>query len=124
DRAGFVRGRPRLVGTQIRCVLPSASGITDERPRLSSTRRNLFAGLAFIAPNVLGFLAFMLFPMLLSFAMMFTNWDLKLHNMYKDESVRFVGLANLQRLFSEPQFWRYLGNTLFIMIGIPFSIAG
>jgi multiple sugar transport system permease protein len=81
-------------------------------------------GLAFLAPNILGFLAFTLLPLVLSLVLAFSNWDLKLHNMFKDETIRFVGLGNFVRLFTEPDFWRFLGNTLFFMMGIPFSIAG
>jgi multiple sugar transport system permease protein len=51
------------------------------------------------------------------------------------EQMRFVGLGNFGRLLGfgheegrlaahDPEFWRYLGNTLFLMLGIPLSIAG
>lgn len=86
--------------------------------------RRLATGLAFIGPNVAGFLVFTLFPLVFSFVMAFSNWDLRLHNMFKPESVRFVGLENFARLFSEPDFLKYLGNTLFLMMAIPFSVAG
>lgn len=83
----------------------------------------LAIGLAFLLPNLLGFLIFTLFPLLVSFAMAFTNWDLTLHNMFKSESVKFVGLANFGRLFSHPDFWQFVGNTFFLMLSIPFSIG-
>jgi multiple sugar transport system permease protein len=89
-----------------------------------SELRKLGVGLAFIGPNILGFLAFTLLPLVFSFAMAFTNWDVRLHNMFNDESVRFVGLENFVRLFREPDFVKYLGNTLFLMMGIPFGVAG
>lgn len=85
--------------------------------------RNLAIGLAFILPNLLGFLIFTLFPLLVSFAMAFTNWDLTLHNMFKSESVKFVGFDNFGRLFAHPDFWQFVGNTFFLLLGIPFSIA-
>lgn len=85
--------------------------------------RLLAVGLAFLLPNLLGFVIFTLFPLLVSFAMAFTNWDLTLHNMFKSESVKFVGFANFGRLFSHPDFWQFVGNTFFLMIGIPFSIG-
>lgn len=87
-------------------------------------RRDLAHGLAFLAPNILGFLVFALIPLGFSLAMAFTNWDLKLHNMFKDEAIRFVGLDNFVRLLTRDNFWRFLGNTLFIMMSIPFSVAG
>ncbi len=51
--------------------------------------------------------------------MAFTNWTLK-------PAVRFeyVGLRNFIDLGHDPHFWEYLYNTLTLMLGIPFSIAG
>ena len=86
--------------------------------------RNLAVGLGFIAPNIAGFLVFTLFPLVFSLVMAFTNWDLRLHNMFKDNPVRFVGFENFIRLLNEPDFFKYLGNTLFFMMGIPFGVAG
>ena len=86
-------------------------------------RRNLYLGLGFLAPNILGFLAFTLIPLVFSFAMAFSNWDLRLHNMFKEEGLDLVGLGNFIRLLQEDDFQRYLGNTLFLMMAIPFSIA-
>jgi multiple sugar transport system permease protein len=87
-------------------------------------RRNVFLGLAFLAPNILGFLTFTVVPLFFSLAMAFSNWDLKLHNMFKEEPIRFVFFDNFIRLFHERNFWKYLGNTLFFMMGIPLSMAG
>ncbi len=89
-----------------------------------SKLRKTATGLAFLSPNILGFLAFTLVPLLVSFAMAFTNWDVHMHNMFQDEPVRFVGLENFFRLFEERHFLQYFGNTLFFMLGMPFGIAG
>ena len=86
--------------------------------------RKLFTGLAFIGPNVVGFLIFTLVPLVFSLAMAFTNWDLRLHNTFTNESVRFIGLENFSRLFHERDFLKFLGNTLFLMMGIPFAVGG
>lgn len=93
----------------------------------SSKRENIKAvGRAsmFLAPNILGFLVFTLVPIVVSFTMAFTNWDLTLHNKYTEEPIRFVGLENFLKLVESPYFWQYFGNTLFLMLGIPFGIAG
>lgn len=87
-------------------------------------RRNLATGLSFLAPNITGFCAFVLFPLLFSFFLAFTNWDLHFHNIFKDEPLRFVGFENFIRLITGGDFRRYLGNTLFLMMVIPFGIAG
>ena len=86
--------------------------------------RQLATGLAFLAPNILGFLAFTLLPLGVSLVLAFSNWDLKLHNQFHAESIRLVGWENFRRLLHEPDFWKFLGNTLFLMMGIPFATAG
>ncbi|MEM1208252.1 MAG: sugar ABC transporter permease [Planctomycetota bacterium] len=85
---------------------------------------DLARGLAFLGPNILGFLTFTLLPLVFALVLAFTNWDLRLHNQFKDEPLRFVGIENFVRLLTEPDFWRFFGNTLFFMMGIPFGIAG
>lgn len=85
--------------------------------------RRLVGGLSYLAPNALGFLVFTLVPLVVSFWMVFTNWDIRRHNMFSGEAVRFVGLENLRRLFAEPDFMQYFGNTLFFMLGIPIGMA-
>lgn len=87
-------------------------------------RRDVAVGLAFLAPNVLGFLGFTLLPLIFALMLAFTNWDLTLHNMFKREPLQFVGLDNFRRLLGEDRFWSSLGNTLFFMMGVPFGIAG
>ncbi|MDA3873043.1 MAG: sugar ABC transporter permease [Kiritimatiellae bacterium] len=86
--------------------------------------RKILLGLAFLLPNISGFLAFMAIPLLMSLVMAFTNWNLELHNVFRNEPIQFVGLQNFVRLFTEPDFFRYLRNTLFFMMGIPFGVAG
>ncbi|MEM6757742.1 MAG: hypothetical protein AAF586_11290, partial [Planctomycetota bacterium] len=85
---------------------------------------DLGRGLAFLGPNILGFLTFTLLPLVFALVLAFTNWDLRLHNQFKDEPLRFVGIENFVRLLWEKDFWRFFGNTLFFMMGIPFGIAG
>jgi multiple sugar transport system permease protein len=89
-----------------------------------TTRRQLFAGLGFLLPNILGFMAFTLVPLVLSFVIAFTDWDILRHNMFTEDTPRFVGLENFFWLFSHPEFWHYLGNTFFLMLGLPFAVAG
>lgn len=91
-------------------------------------RRNLTA-YAFLVPNGLGFAAFMLVPIIISFAMAFSDWQ-----MLKPE-ISFKGFGNFIKLVgfhsdemgwhaNDPLFWKYLYNTIFLMLGIPLSMAG
>ena len=85
---------------------------------------DLSLGLGFLAPNILGFLSFTLIPLIYSLVLAFSNWDLRLHNIFHPENhIRFVGFANFERLLSDADFWKYLGNTLFMMMATPVGIA-
>lgn len=86
--------------------------------------RDIAAGIGFLLPNILGFVAFTLIPLLMSIYMAFTDWNLEMHNFFRFEPIRFVGFDNFVKLFSDPDFPHYLGNTFFLMIGIPFGVAG
>ena len=86
--------------------------------------RQFRLGVAFILPNLIGFLAFTAVPLVISMYMAFTNWNLDMHNMFRNEPVSFIGLRNFTELFRDPDFFRFLGNTLFFMAGMPFGIAG
>lgn len=55
--------------------------------------RNKLAILGFLAPNFFGFAAFLIFPVLLSLYMAFTNWSLK-----PAVGLEFVGLRNFSDL--------------------------
>ena len=90
---------------------------------MRNERRNLAVGMAFLAPNILGFLLFTLMPLLLSFLLAFSNYDLRLHNKFHDQPVRFNLFENFSRLLSDSEFWRFLRNTLFMMLSVPFGIA-
>ena len=90
----------------------------------ASKRRETWTALAFLLPNMLGVLTFVVFPVLFAIMLAFSNWDLRLHNMFKSEPLEFVGIDNFVRLFTEADFLRFLGNTLFLMMGIPFAVGG
>ncbi len=44
---------------------------------MSGKKKDVFTALSFLLPNLIGFLAFTLLPVILSFCMAFTNWSLK-----------------------------------------------
>ena len=45
--------------------------------------KKMAVGVGFLAPNVLGFLAFTLIPLLMSVYMAFTDWNLEMHNYFR-----------------------------------------
>jgi len=71
-----------------------------------------------LLPNFLGFMIFLMVPMVVSFGMSFVSWDLF-------GPVRWVGLGNYIELFFEDQvFRRVFWNTLyFTAVTVPISIV-
>ena len=102
-------------------------GATETEAELTVAPRKRYGdlklGLLFLGPNIIGFLAFTLVPLIASLVFALTNWDLKAHNRYKGYDLDFIGFGNFVRLLEQPDFFKYLGNTLFFMMGIPFGIA-
>lgn len=69
------------------------------------TDSNLFAGLIFIFPALLGTLIFIVIPVFVSFGFSFMEWDLL-------NTPKFVGMQNYMKVFSDAIFYKILGNTL------------
>jgi multiple sugar transport system permease protein len=78
-------------------------------------RREAFWGYLFISPWVIGFLWFVLGPMIASLGFTFTNI-----NLAQEEPLGFVGLRNYQTLVGDQQAWAALGVTVrFALIQLP-----
>ena len=86
-------------------------------------RRLAQAGV-FVLPSFIGLFVFTIIPIFASFFFALTNWDLQLHNIFKDNPLKWVGVENFIELFRHERFWQYLGNTLFLMMGLPIAVAG
>jgi multiple sugar transport system permease protein len=96
----------------------------------------MLAALAFLAPNLVGFLIFSLLPITASLVLSLFRWSPLSGAGALGSEGRFVGLWNFwtalgwhQRAdgtvaLNDPYFWKYLGNTVFLMLGIPVSIFG
>jgi len=94
---------------------------------IGSPRKRLLIALAFLLPNLAGFLVFTAGPILASLWMSVTDLQLTRHNELSDTPVRFVGFENYARILWGDEshlFWDYFGNTLYRMLGIPIGIAG
>ncbi len=70
----------------------------------------------FLLPSFAGFCTFMLLPIGASLCMAFCNWDIL-------SPPRFIGFQNFVTLLHDRDFWSYLGNTLYFMLGIPIQMA-
>lgn len=79
------------------------------RKRLSSKHREWVAGYLFILPDVIGLAIFLGLPMVLSLV-------LGLYDVDGFGGFSFVGLANYQRMFSDPLFWAATRVTAFYTV--------
>jgi len=75
--------------------------------------------MCFLLPNITGFLVFTAGPVLFSLVMSFSNWNLQ-----QTVDFRWVGLENYSEMIRDEQFWLYFINTGYLMLAMPFSIAG
>lgn len=95
---------------------------TTRAPSVRSGRRlearRVAVGLFFIAPWIVGFLAFTLYPMIASFYYSLTSYDVI-------SPPSFVGLANYRELFLHDELFRTgFKNTLYLAVfGVPIGIV-
>jgi multiple sugar transport system permease protein len=76
-------------------------------------------GYLFIAPWIIGFLAFTAFPMIATLAFTFTNVNLN-----QAEPLQFVGLRNYQTLVSDQRTWDSLAVTFkFALLALPVGVC-
>lgn len=77
--------------------------------------RDYLGGYLFLLPNFAGFLVFTSLPVLASFLLAFVKWDL----LTGVAGIQWVGIDNFVKVVKDQLFWKYVGNTMFLMIGIP-----
>ncbi len=82
-------------------------------------RSNIVAAAGFLAPNFLGFAIFTAGPVLFSLVVSLSNWNLQ-----RTVPFAWVGIRNYTDLIHAPEFWLYLVNTGYLMLGIPLAIIG
>ena len=87
------------------------------RSVIKNRRAETLAAYGFLLPNFAGFLVFTSLPVLASLCLSFVYWDLF-------SPPQFAGLDNFIRLFGDPLFWKFCGNTVYLMMSIPLSMAG
>lgn len=79
-------------------------------------RRELAAGLAFASPWLVGFTVFTLWPVLQSLILSLCEYDVT-------HPARYIGLANYAEASRDPLFWKSLGNTVFMALWVPVTLA-
>lgn len=72
-------------------------------------------GLLFVAPWLIGFLAFTLYPFVMTFYYSFTKYNIV-------QSPKFVGLSNYKHLVTNHEFWTSIFNTAYYtVLEVPLS---
>lgn len=89
--------------------------------------RHFWPAMGFLLPNLTGFVLFTAWPVLAALLLSFASWDLL-------TPPRFAGLGNYTELLgfrmtpdgvaaNDPNFWKYLGNTIFMMLSLPVNVG-
>jgi multiple sugar transport system permease protein len=94
--------------------------VAPARARRAYQRRADLAGYLFIAPFILYFAVFLLAPMVISFVISFTDWNMR-------STPQFVGVDNYVELLTDatryPDFWPSLLVTLkYIAMSLPIGL--
>ena len=74
------------------------------RHGMALRRRNALVGISFILPNFIGFLVFVLIPVVFSFILAFMDWD-------GFNPMSFTGLSNFAEIFKDRVFRQSLSQT-------------
>lgn len=82
----------------------------------SWSKRQRWIGMLFIAPNMIGVVLFFILPALFSLGLVFTDWK------FGSPVFRFIGFANIGRLFHDEMFYMALKNTGLFLLSVPVSI--
>jgi multiple sugar transport system permease protein len=84
--------------------------------------RQDLTGWAFAAPFVILFGIFLALPIFAALILSFTSFGLR--DITNPIGASFVGIKNYADLFSDPKFWKALGNTAyFVVVGVPLTLA-
>jgi len=87
----------------------------DNKMSLTLEGKNALAGYLFLLPFIIGFVAFMFFPLLESLRMVFS--DVKMDSENYGFSMEYVGLENVKRVVAvDPQFNRFLVEEIMRML--------
>ncbi len=94
-----------------------AANLREFRSAFTGLRREeSIAGYLFLLPNLVGFIFFMLFPILFAFYIMLTDWSLS-------KPPEFVGLKNFDTMVNDRLFWKSLGNSFYYtFVAVPTGI--
>ena len=90
--------------------------LTITKRRHCMKRKETLTGICFVLPGLIGFIIFILIPVIMSLGISFTEW-----NFLKGwDSIKFTGLRNYLKLFKDDWFVVSLrNNILFTAVTVP-----
>ena len=103
---------------------PSTGGAAPSRPegggfsdRFSMKTKRLIWVWTFLALPVLFYSVIRFYPTIDAFRLSLTDWNLM-------KPPKFIGFANYQKLFADPDFWKVFKNTFaYLVFGTPISLV-
>ncbi len=79
-------------------------------------KKEFWMGMLFISPGLLGFIIFILVPVIISIVLSFAKWNF----LQGFDAIEFIGLDNYVKLFSDDWFKAsYKNNILFTVVTVP-----
>jgi multiple sugar transport system permease protein len=88
----------------------------SKKIKSKTIRRNRIIAYTFLLPNIIGFLVFILIPVIASFFMSFTSWN-------GFGVVEFIGLDNYKQLLKDDNFKiSFFNSILFMFISVPITL--
>lgn len=86
----------------------------------SSKRKEAFTAYLFLSPALIGFLAFIVIPVIFVFFISFTEWNI----MTGFEGIKFTGLKNYIRAFKDDTFKLAFKNNIYLSVAsVPVLVA-
>lgn len=91
--------------------------IAKVRTKKAMFHRDGFWAFAMLLPNLIGFLMFVLLPVVATFVISFASWDLT-------DNFRFIGIDNYAQLANDKTFHQVFWNTIyFTVVSVPIGIV-
>lgn len=98
-------------------AVPRPQSGTRRRGWSKHTQRNFITGMLFISPWIIGFLAFILYPMAYSLYISFTEHHIRAPS-------EWIGLTNYANMLHDERLWKALQNTVYmVVIAVPLTTA-
>lgn len=96
-----------------------AAAVKQKKSSSKRKKQEALWGLLFVSPFIIGFVIFMLGPMLFSFYGSLTNYNLT-------SKMDFIGFDNFTRMFTQDElFWKSLYNTgYYVLFNVPLTAVG